>query len=425
MKIIMAEDFNFTEYAKLRKSDERKYDSTVLEIIDNVKKRGDAALLEYTEKFDGVALESFRVTKKETEQALSTVGKDLLKVFEEATENITFFHKNQKRKGFRIEKEKGVFMGQRIIPLQTVGIYSPGGTAAYPSSLIMNVVPAKIAGVDRVFILTPPDKKGSVNAGILAAAHILGIDEIYKVGGAQAIAAMAYGTETIPMADKIVGPGNIYVATAKRMVYGVVDIDMIAGPSDVLIIADETAVSEYVAVDLLAQAEHDENSASILITTSQKLATEVKNIVEELLSGSKREEIASKSIEENGMIIIVDNIDDAVVLSNKIAPEHLEICTENPGAVMEKVRNAGSIFLGNFTPEALGDYFAGPNHTIPTSGTSRFFSPLSVDDFIKKSSYLHYSEDALKEHSSKVVRFAESEGLYFHSESVKARFLKR
>ena len=310
MKIIMAEDFNFTEYAKLRKSDERKYDSTVLEIIDNVKKRGDAALLEYTEKFDGVALESFRVTKKETEQALSTVGKDLLKVFEEATENITFFHKNQKRKGFRIEKEKGVFMGQRIIPLQTVGIYSPGGTAAYPSSLIMNVVPAKIAGVDRVFILTPPDKKGSVNAGILAAAHISGIDEIYKVGGAQAIAAMAYGTETIPMADKIVGPGNIYVATAKRMVYGVVDIDMIAGPSDVLIIADETAVSEYVAVDLLAQAEHDENSASILITTSQKLATEVKNIVEELLSGSKREEIASKSIEKNGMIIVVDNIDD-------------------------------------------------------------------------------------------------------------------
>jgi histidinol dehydrogenase len=393
----------------------------VQEIIDNVKANGDKALLSYTEKFDGVALGAIRVTEAEIEAAVKKVDPKLLAVIKQSRDNIQEFHELQVQRGFVTTTADGRVMGQRVIPLEKVGVYVPGGTAAYPSTVLMDVVPAKIAGVKQIVMVTPPDKSGALNPVILAAAKIAGVTEIYQVGGAQAVAALAYGTETIPRVDKIVGPGNIFVATAKRLVYGAVDIDMIAGPSDILIVADDSAKPRWVAADLLGQAEHDKNAQAILVTTNEQLAKDVAVEVDKQLAVLPRTEIATVSIENNGKIILVDSLPEAVQLANDIAPEHLELCVTDPFALLGQVQNAGSVFLGNYTPEILGDYYAGPNHTLPTEGTSRFYSPLSVDDFIKKSSYLYYSPEAVKKVAADVVLFAQSEGLDGHANSIKVR----
>jgi histidinol dehydrogenase len=393
----------------------------VQEIIDNVKANGDQALLRYTEKFDGVTLGAIRVTEAAIEAAVKKVDPKLLAVIKQSRDNIQEFHELQVQRGFVTTTADGRVMGQRVIPLEKVGVYVPGGTAAYPSTVLMDVVPAKIAGVKQIVMVTPPDKSGELNPVILAAAKIAGVTEIYQVGGAQAVAALAYGTETIPRVDKIVGPGNIFVATAKRLVYGAVDIDMIAGPSDILIVADDSAKPRWVAADLLGQAEHDKNAQAILVTTNEQLAKDVAVEVDKQLAVLPRTEIATVSIENNGKIILVDSLPEAVQLANDIAPEHLELCVTDPFALLGQVQNAGSVFLGNYTPEILGDYYAGPNHTLPTEGTSRFYSPLSVDDFIKKSSYLYYSPEAVKKVAADVVLFAQSEGLDGHANSIKVR----
>jgi len=394
----------------------------VRNIIDDVRKRKDEALYEYCEKFDGVKLEKLLVSEAEIEEAVNAVPKDFITTLEMAKENITDYHKRQKRENYIINEKEGVILGQRIIPLEKVGIYVPGGTASYPSSVLMNVIPAMIAGVTEIVMVTPCSKDGKVADIILAAAKIAGVTKIFKVGGAQAIAALAYGTESIPRVDKITGPGNAYVATAKKMVYGIVDIDMMAGPSDILVIADETANYRFVAADMLSQAEHDEMSTAVLITDSETFAEEVRYEIEEQLKKLDREKIARKSIDTNGKIIVIKNMDEATYLSNEIAPEHLEIYTEDPFALLNKVKNAGSVFLGENAPEALGDYFSGTNHVIPTSGTARFASPLGVDDFVKKSSFTYYTKEALKEVKDRVIDFAEKEGLSAHAESVRIRF---
>ena len=405
----------------------RKYSETadvsavVKKIIERVQQDGDQALYQLIEEIDHVTLDSLAVSKAEIQAALQAVSPELLTVMKQAKENILSFHQKQVRQGFVSTEPNGVVMGQRIIPLARVGVYVPGGTAAYPSTVLMDVLPAKIAGVKKIVMMTPTDSEGNVPAAILAAASIAGVDEIYKVGGAHGVAALAYGTETIPKVDKIVGPGNIYVATAKRMVFGEVDIDMIAGPSDVLIVADHSANPRWIAADLLAQAEHDKLAQAILVTTEEALIENVQTELEQQLAVLPRKEIAGAAIENTGKIILVKDLEEAISIANQIAPEHLELSVAEPFALLGKVENAGSVFLGHHTPEVLGDYFAGPNHTLPTEGTARFYSPLSVDDFIKKSSYLYYSEEAMSEVASGVELFAETEDLMGHARSMRVR----
>ena len=401
-----------------------QYEDTVNEIIERVKKEKDAAIFSYTAQFDKceITKDTIRVTEKEFEEALETVGADFVAVMEKAAENIRVYHEKQKRNSWFDAKEDGTILGQKITPMDMVGVYVPGGKAVYPSSTLMNIIPAKVAGVKRIIMCTPPGPDGKVNAGTLAAAKIAGVTEIYKVGGAQAVAAMAYGTESVPKVDKIVGPGNIFVALAKKAVYGFVSIDSIAGPSEILVLADETANPRYVAADLLSQAEHDELASAILITDSKKLAEAVSAEVDQFVAVLERKEIIQKSLDNYGYILLVNNLEEGIDAANEIASEHMEILTKDPWAVMPKIRHAGAIFLGQYSSEPLGDYFAGPNHVLPTNGTAKFFSPLNVDDFVKKSSIISYSYDALKEIHKDIEMFAEKEGLTAHANSIKVRF---
>ena len=394
----------------------------VKNILDDVKLRGDQALYDYNKKFDNVSLSSLQVTEKEIEDAFNRLDKELLEVIRYSHENIVRYHTKQKRNDFLDKDTDGVILGQIINPIEKVGIYVPGGTAAYPSTVLMNAVPAKVAGVEEIVMVTPPNEDGTISDVILSAAKIAGVTKIFKVGGAQAVAALSYGTETIPAVYKIVGPGNIFVAMAKKMVFGEVAIDMVAGPSEVLIISDDSSNPVHIAADLLSQAEHDKLAACILVTTSEELAKSVAVEIELQLAELPRQEIARESINNNGRIIIAKSIEEAILISNEIAPEHLELAVMDPFALLSKIKNAGSIFLGHNTPEPLGDYLAGPNHTIPTSGTAKFASPLSVDDFIKKSSVIYYSKEALEKVKDKVILFAESEGLTAHANSVRKRF---
>ena len=394
---------------------------TVAGIIADVKERKDAALLEYTERFDGVRLSSIRVTDEEFAEAEAKADARMKEVLQKAALAITAFHKEQKRSGFLLNEKKGVVTGQKVVPLSRVGLYVPGGTAAYPSTVLMDSIPAKIAGVGELVMVTPPQKDGKVNPVILLAAKIAGVDAVYKVGGAQAIAALAYGTETIGRADKIVGPGNAYVAEAKRQIYGQAGIDMIAGPSEILIVADGKSNPAYVAADLLSQAEHDKNASAVLVTESEALANAVQEELERQLKTLPREAIARVSVDRNGKIIVTDSIETAIGISNRIAPEHLELCLDNPFDYLDAVRNAGSVFLGRNCPEAFGDYMAGPNHTLPTGGTARFSSPLSVDDFVKKIQYTYFSKEAFLNIAEDVAYFAEKEGLSAHARSALIR----
>lgn len=394
----------------------------VTEIIADVQVNGDRALYRYAEKFDHVALSTLEVTKDEIDAAFSEMEPEFLAILKEAAENIRSFHRQQVRGSFILTEKPGVVMGQKIMPIEKVGLYVPGGTAAYPSTVLMDAIPAKIAGCKEIVIVTPPGKDGKAPAAILAAAHIAGVDRIFKMGGAQAVAALAYGTETVPKVDKIVGPGNAFVAEAKRQVFGMVAIDMIAGPSEILIVADGTCEPRFVAADLLSQAEHDKNASAVLITDSEQLAVAVQTELERQLPQLPRKEIARTSIEQNGKIIVTTDIPTAIGIANALAPEHLELCVDNPFDYLDAVTNAGSIFLGKHCPEALGDYMAGPNHTLPTSGTARFSSPLSVDDFIKKSQYTYFTRDALGRVADRVAAFAEKEGLQAHARSAVIRF---
>lgn len=394
---------------------------TVAEIIKNVRENGDKALFEYCEKFDKAQLSSLAVTKEEVDEALSLVEPEFLEILGKAAKNIRKFHSRQVRNSFIINDEDGIVIGQKIIPVDRAGLYVPGGTAAYPSTVLMDAIPAKIAGCREVVMVTPPTKDGKVNPVILAAAHVAGIDRIFKVGGAQAIAALAYGTQSIPKVDKIVGPGNAFVAEAKKQVFGVVSIDMIAGPSEILIVADGKSNPSYVAADLLSQAEHDKMASAVLVTDSEELARNVSTELEKQIPLLERREIARESIDVNGKIIVADTLDAAIEIANEIAPEHLELCVDNPFDKLDSIRHAGSIFMGRNCPEALGDYFAGPNHTLPTSGTAKFSSPLSVDDFIKKTQYTYYTKDALKKVAFDVAAFAKKEGLTAHAKSAVIR----
>lgn len=407
----------------LDRSEEEKTDVTeiVQEILKNVSEQGDTALFNYEEQFDGVRLESLQVSAREMEQARDAVDPDFLRTLEMARDHIKAFHEKQIRKNFVMTEQEGVILGQKITPIEKAGIYVPGGTASYPSSVLMNAVPAKLAGVKEIVMATPPDRDGKISDVILAAAGIAGVTKIFKVGGAQAIAALAYGTESIPKVDKITGPGNIFVATAKSLVYGKVDIDMIAGPSEILVLADGSCNPRYVAADMLSQAEHDRMASPVLVTDSKELAEAVQKEIEIQLADLPRQEIARASVENRGKIILADSMKQAVEAANAIAPEHLEVCVDDPFALLADIRNAGSIFLGKNTPEALGDYFAGPNHVLPTSGTARFSSPLSVDDFIKKSSFIYYTKEALRQAGERVADFAEREGLHAHGRSVTIR----
>ena len=393
----------------------------VTDIINNVKQNGDKALFEYCEKFDKAKLSSLEVTEEEINEAFSLVEPRFIEILRKAAENIREFHKKQVRNSFIINEQDGIVTGQKVTPIEKVGLYVPGGTAAYPSTVLMDSIPAKIAGCKEICITTPPSADGKVNPVILAAAKIAGVDRIFKVGGAQAVAALAYGTESVPKVDKIVGPGNAFVAEAKRQVFGLVSIDMIAGPSEILVIADGKSNPRFVAADLLSQAEHDKMASAVLVTDSMDLAIKVSDEIERQLKELPREEIARISIDTNGKIIVADNIEDVIDVSNEIAPEHLELCVDNPFDYLDKIKNAGSIFMGRYCPEALGDYFAGPNHTLPTSGTARFSSPLSVDDFVKKSQYTYYTKDALFKVAEDVAFFAEKEGLSAHARSATIR----
>lgn len=421
MRVYSTQKDQLTDILARKYSETADVSAVVTKIIERVRTDGDQALYQLIEEIDHVTLDSLAVSQAEMDAALKTVSPELLAVMEQAKENILSFHQKQVRQGFVSTEESGVVMGQRILPLARVGVYVPGGTAAYPSTVSMDVLPAKIAGVPKIVMMTPTDDAGNVPAAILAAASIAGVDEIYKVGGAHGVAALAYGTETIPKVDKIVGPGNIYVATAKKMVYGEVDIDMIAGPSDVLIVADQSANTRWIAADLLAQAEHDKLAQAILVTTEEALIEKVQAEVDQQLAELPRQEIAAAAIDTNGKIILVKDLAEAIAIANQVAPEHLELSVAEPFALLGKVENAGSVFLGHHTPEVLGDYFAGPNHTLPTEGTARFYSPLSVDDFIKKSSYLYYTEEAMKAVGPAVELFAETEDLMGHARSMKVR----
>lgn len=400
------------------------YEQTVSEIVNNVKENGDKAVFEYTEKFDHFALNSgnIRVTEEKIKEAYKEIPEDLIEVYRHSAANIRTFHEKQLRQSFIETRPDGSILGQRITPIEKAGVYVPGGKAAYPSSVLMNVVPAKVAGVPKIVMTTPCNKEGKVNAGTLVAADIAGVDEIYKVGGAQAIAALAFGTESVPKVDKITGPGNIFVALAKKAVYGHVSIDSVAGPSEILVLADETANPRYVAADLLSQAEHDELASAILITTSKDLAEKVSKEVDGFTETLERREIILKSLSNYGYILVAENMEDAIAAANDIASEHLEILTKNPYETMTKIKNAGAIFMGEYSSEPLGDYFAGPNHILPTNGTARFFSPLSVDDFIKKTSLISFSKDALEKVHTEIEAFAKSEGLTAHANSIKVRF---
>ncbi len=401
-----------------------EYEERVAAILKQVKEKGDEALFAYTEQFDHAHLtkETVRVTEEEIAEAYEQTDEKLIGVIRKALENIRSYHEKQKRYSWFDSKPDGTLLGQKVTPLKRVGVYVPGGKAVYPSSVLMNVIPARIAGVDEIIMVTPPGQGGKVSPHTLVAAKEAGVDAIYKVGGAQAIAALAYGTESIPKTDKIVGPGNIYVALAKKAVYGYVSIDSVAGPSEILVIADETANPRYVAADLLSQAEHDELASAILVTTSAELAQKVSDEVDGFLKELSRAEIIQKSLDNYGYILVAQTMDEAIETANEIASEHLEILTQNPFDVMTKIRNAGAIFLGEYASEPLGDYFAGPNHILPTNGTAKFFSPLSVDDFIKKSSIISYSKDALKKIHEDIEYFAQAEQLTAHANSIKVRF---
>lgn len=400
------------------------YESTVQEIVEDVRKNRDQALFAYTKKFDGADLDSsnIRVTEAEIQEAMSQVDPELLTVMKRAMKNIREYHEKQKQYSWFDSRPDGTLLGQKVTPLSSVGVYVPGGKAAYPSSVLMNIIPAEVAGVPRIIMVTPPDKNGKVNPVTLIAAHLAGATEVYKAGGAQAVAALAFGTESIPRVNKIVGPGNIFVALAKKAVYGHVSIDSIAGPSEILVLADETANPRYVAADLLSQAEHDELASAILVTTSMELAEEVSRQIEVFLQTLSRRDILEKSLENYGYILVADSMEDAISTANEIASEHLEIVTRNPFEVMTKIQNAGAIFMGEYSSEPLGDYFAGPNHVLPTNGTAKFFSPLGVDDYIKKSSIIYYSREALEPIHKDIETFAEAEHLTAHANSIRVRF---
>lgn len=426
INIIKTDGKSELKYKELLKSRSTAVGAAVTEavtdIIENVRTRGDAALLEYTEKFDGKLPKYIEVPREEIEAAVSKADKKFINALLKAKENISDFHSRQKQQSFIKAKENGVIMGQRIRGLKRVGIYVPGGTAAYPSSVLMNAIPAKIAGVEEIIMVTPPLQDGTANPDILAAASVCGVDRVFLLGGAQAVAALAYGTDSVPKVDKIVGPGNIYVATAKKLLFGTVDIDMIAGPSEILVLADETAPAKFVAADLMSQAEHDKLASAILITTSEKLAYDAKAEIERQVQSLSRKDIIAESLKNFSAIFVCDNVDYAVELANDFAPEHLEVMLKNPMEYIGKLDNAGSVFLGNYAPEPLGDYYAGPNHVLPTSGTARFFSPLSVDAFVKKSSYIYYTEEALKEAHDDIVLLANKEGLTAHANSIIVRY---
>lgn len=422
IKIFDIKDTDISSIIKRDSQLDTSVESIVREIIDNVRQNKDDALFEYCQKFDNAKLDSLEVSAKEIQDAYDNADPNFIKTLEMAKENIYDFHKRQKRENFIVNQQNGVILGQRIIPIENVGLYVPGGTASYPSSVLMNSIPAKIAGVSQLVITTPANSQGKIAPAILTAAKVAGVDRIFKIGGAQAIAALAYGTQTVPKVDTIVGPGNIFVATAKRMVFGAVNIDMVAGPSEILVISDKNGNPSHIAADLLSQAEHDKLSSAILITDSKDFAVKVQKELEIQIPLLPRQEIARTSIDNNGKIIIVDSLQQAVQVSNMIAPEHLEVSVDEPFALLNDIKNAGSVFLGRNVPEALGDYFAGPNHTLPTSGTARFSSPLSVDDFIKKSSFIYYTKDALEKVHERIEDFAHREGLDAHANSIAIRF---
>ena len=416
-------EYDFIKELKLRsENSDKDVVPVVSEIINNVREKGDKAVYDYTVKFDGKAPEKTEITREEIEELIKDCEPKFLEAITKAAENIKDFHARQVQQSWLTTKENGVIMGQRVRGLKRVGIYVPGGTAAYPSSVLMNAIPAKLAGVEEVIMVTPPCKDGKPNPNIMAAAKIAGVDRIFLMGGAQAVAALAYGTETVPKVDKIVGPGNIFVATAKKLLYGVVDIDMIAGPSEILIVADKTANPKFLAADLMSQAEHDKLASSILLTTSDEIAVETEKEVLRQVQKLSRKDIIEYSLSNFGAIIVCSDMAQAVDFANELAPEHLEVCCENPMEYVGKLHNAGSVFLGNYSPEPLGDYFAGPNHVLPTSGTARFFSPLSVDSFVKKSSFIYYTEDALKKDAEIIEEFAKKEGLTAHANSITVRF---
>lgn len=404
-----------------RSMPETNVEQIVADIIYEVRKNGDEALFKYCEKFDKAKLNSLAVTDEEIAEAVKTVEPKFLEILKKAAQNIRKFHEKQVRNSFIINDEDGVVTGQKVIPIDRAGLYVPGGTAAYPSTVLMDSIPAKIAGCKEVVMVTPPNSEGKVNPVILAAAYVAGVDKIFKVGGAQAIAALAYGTQSIPKVDKIVGPGNAFVAEAKKQVFGMVSIDMIAGPSEILVVADKTCNPKYVAADLLSQAEHDKMASAVLVTDSYELATAVRNEIEKQIPLLERAKIARASIDNNGKIIVADTLNAAIDIANEIAPEHLELCVDNPFDYLDKIRHAGSIFMGKNCPEALGDYFAGPNHTLPTSGTAKFSSPLSVDDFVKKTQYTYYTKNALEKVARDVEYFAKKEGLTAHAKSAVIR----
>jgi histidinol dehydrogenase len=428
MKLVKVTDESIqtilTDLLKRSPNNYDQYASTVSEVVNDVKANGDKALLSYTKKFDGCELsaEQMLVTEEEIKEAYEIVDDSLVEIIRKALVNIRDYHEKQKQYSWFDSKPNGTMLGQKVTALESCGVYVPGGKAAYPSSVLMNIVPAKVAGVDKIVMVTPPGKDGKVNPNTLVAAKEAGADLVYKAGGAQAIAALAYGTETIPQVDKIVGPGNIYVALAKKQVYGNVSIDSIAGPSEIAVLADETANPRYVAADLLSQAEHDELASAILVTTSEKLAREVEKEIEGFLKELSRTEIIQKSLDNFGYLLVAENMDQAIAAVNAIASEHLEVVTANPFDVMTKIRNAGAIFIGEYSSEPLGDYFAGPNHVLPTNGTAKFFSPLSVDDFVKKSSIIYYSREALEPIHKDIEAFAEAEQLTAHANSIKVRF---
>lgn len=401
---------------------DRKVTSAVTDILNNVKQNGDDAVREYTLKFDGHMPSKFEISREEIDSSPDKCDRDFILALYKAADNIRDFHARQKQQSWLEPKQNGVILGQRIRGLKRVGVYVPGGTAAYPSSVLMNVIPAKIAGVKEIVMVTPPQKDGTANPDILAAAKIAGVDRVFLMGGAQAVAALAYGTQSVPKVDKIVGPGNIFVATAKKLLYGTVDIDMIAGPSEILIVADKSANPKSLAADLMSQAEHDKMASAILLTTSEETANETAKELSRQMQTLERKDIIEQSLNDFGAIIVCKDISEAVDFANELAPEHLELAVENPMEYIGRVDNAGSVFLGHYSPEPLGDYFAGPNHVLPTSGTARFFSPLSVDSFIKKSSFIYYTEPALSEAKDDIIKLAETEGLTAHANSIKVRF---
>lgn len=425
IKIIKADGVSekkaLAEIAARGQAVDEKVTAAVTEILNDVKENGDKAVNKYTEKFDGSLPEQMMLDRESMEKAMSDCDPDFITALKKAAENIADFHARQKQQSWFNTDDRGVLLGQRVRGLNRVGIYVPGGTAAYPSSVLMNAIPAKIAGVNEIIMVTPPAKGGKANPDILAAAYIAGVDKVFLVGGAQAVAALAYGTESIPKVDKIVGPGNIFVATAKRLVFGTVDIDMVAGPSEILIVADESANPRFLAADLLSQAEHDRLASAILIATDEKVASAAAKELDTQLAVLSRKDIAGEAIDNYGIIIICDGADKAMDFANELAPEHLEICLKNPMEYIGRADNAGSVFLGNYSPEPLGDYFAGPNHVLPTGGTARFFSPLSVDSFVKKVSFISYTESALKSVGGDIVKLAETEGLTAHANSIKVR----